>query len=56
MREMNKLAGGTGLIQGQIRVGKIGGHKKEMSNEMAERFDKWMEEGPKLNQGFLYKS
>ena len=27
-----------------------------MSNELAERFDKWMEDGFKLNQGFLYKS
>lgn len=53
---MNKLAGGTGEIQGQIRNGKIGGHKNEMSNEMAERFDKWMEEGFKLNQGFTFKT
>lgn len=53
---MNKAYGGTGEIQGQIRKGKIGGHKNEMSPEMAKEFDRWMKEGQELNQGFLYKA
>lgn len=29
-----------------IRRGKVGGHKEDMSEEMAKRFDEWMAEGP----------
>lgn len=48
------MAGGSGKVYGHIRNGKIGGHKNEMSEEMAEKFDKWMQEGCELNQGFLH--
>lgn len=54
IKQMNLHVGGTGEIHGQIRSGKIGGHKSEMTPEMIAKFDQWMQEGLKLNQGFLY--
>lgn len=38
-----------------IRLGVIGGHKSEMSQEYINRFDEWMAEKEKLNQGFTFK-
>lgn len=55
IKELNKRNGGSGEIRGQIRTGKSGGYKNEMSPELIEKFDKWMKDGHKLNQGFLYK-
>lgn len=38
-----------------IRKGVIGGYRKDMSKEYADRIDNWYAESGSLNQGYNYK-
>lgn len=43
----NEMLGQNENPDNFIRRGKVGGHKEDMSEEFAKRFDEWMTKGPK---------
>jgi hypothetical protein len=52
MERMNEITKKNRKPEGFIRKGKAGGYKDEMSQQMIEKFETWMNEAAKMTSGF----